>query len=529
MARTIVLRAIKSKLPEELYDWLYRQYFLVRRKLQWRWFRKVSFDQKLAGPAVRRTAVLLTSMVSSMEALSRLNGQFEDAVSGSVYRKLPSNHDSHSCYALVTTKRDFNKLVTHLASVGFDVAVGQKKLGKFSRNYFQEVNSSRQPARISQRHIASNGAVLFSDDVCIHLFPLIEDTKDYYQSIAVNGYFNEVNREQFLSESFRVSLENAGEYDFDVDAVFTWVDGDDPIWSEKMAAHRRAANQLPPTAEVKSRFKSRDELKYAVRALLTYAPWIRNVYLVSDNQIPDWLSIEYPVKVISHEEIFPNLSDLPVFNSHAIEANLHRIDGLSENYLYFNDDVFLRSSAAKADFFGPFGSYSKFFYSEATYIPFETDDDLIPVDLAAANNSKLIHELFGFQPRRKFQHTPIALKRSTISALEARCKKIFESTSRSKFRSLSDYSIASSLAHHFGYVNGWASPGCIRYDYINLNEDAAFRRLERLVENDKRVACFCVNDVDTQRDNFDLEGVMSNIYPFPSALESGTRPEISED
>ena len=73
-----------------------------------------------------------------------------------------------------------------------------------------------------------------------------------------------------------------------------------------------------------------------------YAPWVRNIYLVTDDQVPDWLDTSCPdVKVVSHREIFANQADLPTFNSHAIESQIHRIEGLSEHFLYLNDDFFV--------------------------------------------------------------------------------------------------------------------------------------------------------------------------------------------
>ena len=42
---------------------------------------------------------------------------------------------------------------------------------------------------------------------------------------------------------------------------------------------------------------------------------------------------------VTHEEIFVNKSHLPTFSSPAIEAHIHRIPGLSQNFIYFNDDV----------------------------------------------------------------------------------------------------------------------------------------------------------------------------------------------
>lgn len=95
-----------------------------------------------------------------------------------------------------------------------------------------------------------------------------------------------------------------------------------------------------------------DELRYSLRSLDQYAPWVRTVHLVTDDQIPAWLRTHTPgLHVVSHKEIFDDPNQLPTFNSHAIESQLHHIEGLSEHFLYFNDDVFLERPAVPQDFF----------------------------------------------------------------------------------------------------------------------------------------------------------------------------------
>jgi len=112
-----------------------------------------------------------------------------------------------------------------------------------------------------------------------------------------------------------------------------------------------------------NRYRDSEELRYSLRSLVKNAPWIRRIYIVTDNQIPYWLNLENErVSVISHEEIFLNKSHLPVFSSPAIEANIHRIPGLSKQFIYFNDDVFLGSKTHPEDFVSLLG-IPKFYLS----------------------------------------------------------------------------------------------------------------------------------------------------------------------
>ena len=154
------------------------------------------------------------------------------------------------------------------------------------------------------------------------------------------------------------SLKNASKNNllqFDVDLVYTWVDGSDPAWRAK---HDRFAGIAPEThsgEDCRGRYVSNDELKFSLRAAEKYAPWIRNIYIVTDNQVPDWLDTSNPrIHIVDHSEILPSES-LPTFNSSVIEHSLYRIPGLAEHFLYANDDMFFNRPVEKSDFFTPDG------------------------------------------------------------------------------------------------------------------------------------------------------------------------------
>jgi hypothetical protein len=101
-----------------------------------------------------------------------------------------------------------------------------------------------------------------------------------------------------------------------------------------------------------NQFSDKDELKYSLRSLEINAPWIRNVYLVTNGQRPTWLNTANKrLRIVTHSEIFVNKSDLPTFSSPAIETHLHRIDGLSKRFIYFNDDILLGKPVKLDDFY----------------------------------------------------------------------------------------------------------------------------------------------------------------------------------
>lgn len=137
----------------------------------------------------------------------------------------------------------------------------------------------------------------------------------------------------------------------DIDLVYLWVDGNDPAWLAKKNAFLPADRRVDPQIAGECRFVENDELRYSLRSVEKYAPWIRRIYIISDDQTPAWLDTSNPrVRMVSHREIMPE-EILPVFNSCTIELFLPRIPGLAEHFLYANDDMFFNEPVGPDFFF----------------------------------------------------------------------------------------------------------------------------------------------------------------------------------
>jgi hypothetical protein len=308
---------------------------------------------------------------------------------------------------------------------------------------------------------------------------------------------------------------------FPVDVVYTWVDGSDPAWLERRASvsgssyHEEAANA--------ARYADHQELRYSLRSLEMYAPWVRTIHLVTDDQTPDWLDTSQPgLNVVSHREIFADPSALPTFNSHAIESQLHHIEGLAENFLYFNDDVFLGNEATPKDFFLSNG-LTKFFPSPALVPLGPPCPDDVPVSVAGKNNRALIEERFGTTPVGKMRHVPHALSRSVLAEIETEFAVQHRETAAQRFRSSSDIAIPSSLYHYYAFHTRRALPGEIEYAYIDVSKPNAANRLDRLLL-DRDKSAFCLNDTlsteaDLARSNALLRPFLESYFPVPGRYE----------
>ena len=131
---------------------------------------------------------------------------------------------------------------------------------------------------------------------------------------------------------------------YPVDFVFTWVNGSNP---EMLHNYTRYVND---TLDL-NRFVDIGQLKFSLRGIEMYAPWFNHIYIVTNGERPSWLRNHSKVSVVSHWDIFKDTKALPVFNSNAIEMNIHRIQNLTEQYIYLNDDTTFTGSVCWSDFY----------------------------------------------------------------------------------------------------------------------------------------------------------------------------------
>mmetsp|Transcript_29765 Transcript_29765/g.41873 ORF Transcript_29765/g.41873 Transcript_29765/m.41873 type:complete len:1134 (-) Transcript_29765:66-3467(-) len=163
----------------------------------------------------------------------------------------------------------------------------------------------------------------------------------------------------------------------EIDLVYTWVNGSDPrhiatlretkrilkgeIFRLCNSTEKPEEHNCTRDEETASRFEDNEELRYSLRSVEQFAPWVRHIYLVTNGQVPYWLNLTHPkLSVVTHDQIFVNKSHLPTFSSPAIETHLHRIPGLADKFLYFNDDTMLGNQVWPDDFYTVSGGQKVF-------------------------------------------------------------------------------------------------------------------------------------------------------------------------
>lgn len=132
-----------------------------------------------------------------------------------------------------------------------------------------------------------------------------------------------------------------------IDFVIPWVDGNDKEWQKE----KNKYNTASAVDDREIRYRDFENLKYWFRGVEKYAPWVNKIHFITWGHLPEWLDTSHPkINVVKHEDYIPE-EYLPTFNSTVIEMNIHRIKGLSEQFVYFNDDMFLINKTEKKDFF----------------------------------------------------------------------------------------------------------------------------------------------------------------------------------
>ncbi|MDN5745221.1 MAG: Stealth CR1 domain-containing protein [Nocardioidaceae bacterium] len=310
---------------------------------------------------------------------------------------------------------------------------------------------------------------------------------------------------------------------FPIDIVYTWVDADDPAWQAAFTTARR--DGAPATSHTSawspSRFTSREELRYSLRSIAAFASWVRTIHIVTNGQVPPWLDTNHPqIRMVRHDEIFPDPSHLPTFNSHAIEANLHRIPGLADHYLYFNDDVFLARPLRPEHFFTASGLL-RYFPSMIPVEDGEPDPADLPVVAAFKNGRRIIEDRFGRRPMARPRHTPHPQRRDVLAEIDQACPEVVRRTSASRFRQPSDISLAAQLQASWASATGRAIAADTQYEFIDIGDPSSDRRIDRmLVRSD--LDCFCLNETDTDHPDLAhrrVDRIVTTLLPFTSPYE----------
>jgi len=308
-----------------------------------------------------------------------------------------------------------------------------------------------------------------------------------------------------------------------IDLVYLWCDGNDKEWLKRKAVFLNNAVTDIETA-CKGRDANNDELKFSLRSVEKYLPWIRRIFIVTDNQIPDWLNVSHPkIKIIDHRDIFPSEA-LPCYNPMILEHFLHKIPELSEHFIYANDDMLINKSVSPDFFFSadgfpvvrlkrkPFRRLQWFWKQHISKKP------LLNYRETIINASELVKKKYGIYYNGLPHHNIDAY-------LKSDCKRVAEQ--------IFSEEIIKCLKNHIRNNNDIQ---CVIYQYVALaekrghlrfvsNRQSMFVNIHRESNYRKLIkyspTLFCMNDSQFADDNdrVKMKAFLQEYFPEKSSFE----------
>ena len=292
-----------------------------------------------------------------------------------------------------------------------------------------------------------------------------------------------------------------------MDIVITYVDGNDPAWKKDYEKY----TNVPV---MQKRFRDWGTLKYLLRGVQTRMPFIRNVYLVvsHDSQVPEWAD-RSQLKIVLHKDIIPN-EFLPTFNCNPIEMHLHRIDGLDEEYLYFNDDMYPIGDCCPEDFFRNGKAvigYYKHYLASGMY------------KKICRNSDRLARKALGMKPSLAFtrpQHICSPMLKSECEELYKKVEEQIRETSATRTRTENN-------------LNQYLFLDYMNYKGLVINEKISNKHFSVSMASPKKLYSFlnnpktnlvCINDVKLSESRYEelrtaIHSAFEAVFPEKSRFE----------
>lgn len=269
-----------------------------------------------------------------------------------------------------------------------------------------------------------------------------------------------------------------------MDAVITYVNGLDPVWQASYEA--RIGKKI-----LDKRFRDWGTLRYLLRGIETHMPYVRNVFLVvsGESQVPSWVD-RANLKVILHGDIIPERF-LPVFNSTAIEMFLHRIPGLDEEFIYFNDDMYPVADCDSSTFFAdgkPSIGFRRHLLACGLY------------KVQTRNSDMMARRALGLRP------SPVFLRPQHICSpmLKSECLKVYEAMENEILSSVSALRERKNLNQYlfldYMYHKGIAVDRRISNRHLSLAASSADKVCMNIERPD--TSLICINDVQMPEDKY---------------------------
>lgn len=451
-----------------------------------------------------------------------------------VYIK-PINKSLKCALCILNNKKQefLNKFLSFLYEEGIDIAYKVdnkiKKPNTINEIYNDFLNVKNIDIRLTtSRNIGSEPQKLwFRLEFCVN-------EKDYILFPTANYISRKLWKHSLHnSELFNKGLHNynniinyshESEINFDIDLVFTWVNSDDKDWQE---LYKQFKPDFNSDATSTSRFLSRDELKYALRSWDKYGSFIRKIFIVSNCAPPDWLDLNNTkIEWVYHETIMPE-SALPTFSSHAIETSLHKIPGISNYFIYSNDDFLLVKPLTGYDFYYSNG-IAKLRLENWGNVNGDVCQGEPDYLNAARNSNQLLEKEFHKSTTQLHTHSPQSMRVDVLNEMNQKYQEYFDRTMHNKFRSIDDIAVTGYFYHHYALLSGRALQSSDKTELIQQQHDF-HKKLDSIIElhraqkfNDLPLSV-CINDGADSHLNVEwnkaVTSFLDDLFPESSQFE----------
>lgn len=241
-----------------------------------------------------------------------------------------------------------------------------------------------------------------------------------------------------------------------IDAVILWVNGNDDKHKIKISNYVDNKSEISLT-KFRTRFDQVNEIKFTIDSILKFAPYIKNIHIITDEQTPEFLekidNNDYykKVSIVDHKVVFKDFEQfLPTFNCRPIETCMHRIPGLAEHFIYFNDDFFLIKHTKPTDFFR-----NGLPVLRGKWLKFDKDIFYKKFKKTRVGHKKAQQkaaQLVGLKKYYNFKHTPHPLRKSTFKTYFNNNPNIFIENIKYRFRNENQFT-PQGLANHIEIKN----------------------------------------------------------------------------
>lgn len=326
---------------------------------------------------------------------------------------------------------------------------------------------------------------------------------------------NNVDNIDFLTMKTTIDINSSP-----IDVVIPWVDGDDPKIAMKREQYRGNIGQGKHSSAHPTRFASTNEIRYCVLSILKFAPFVRTIYILTDEQDPyvyDEVKKHFPnrlssIKIISHKHIFSGYEEfLPTFNSISIGNMAWRIDNLSENFVYFNDDVFLIRDVVPEDWvlegrpvlrgrwrIAPIIKIAKQRFRKFYHHQILGEKNFQPkfsYYIVQWNAARVL----GMRFRFFFNcHTPHVMNKERIQSFYNSNIDLLKENIASRFRNQSQFNITT-LSNHLELLDGNKNIARLNLGYLvpSMYSERKLNAKMRRINKDARVKSVCIQSLDT--------------------------------